>query len=46
MVKMVDLNDYEDHLVDFSKRDFNIMSFSEKVDRKYILPILMINGIN
>ncbi len=46
MVKMVDLNDYQDLLEDFSKREFNILSFAEKVERKHILPILMINGIN
>jgi hypothetical protein len=46
MVKFVDLNKYEQLLEDFTKREFDILSFSRKVDRDKVLPICMINSIN
>lgn len=46
MVKTVDLNKYHDLLEDFSRREFNVLAFSRKVERQHVLPILMINGIN
>lgn len=46
MVKMVDLNNYSELLSDFSKREFDILSFARKVDRRKVLPVCMINCIN